>query len=617
MRLDQDIEQRVNAYRGNPQALQQRYAANQELLDLLALQRLKSEKDEAARQVQMEMQENPQTIKQQRERQLVEMTKQDLVNQTAGILQNRRSRQQKNLQRVARQGAAGPRQMQFGLGALAQRQPQRPQQVAMRQPQRPQQAPMGRMMKAAEGGIVAFAEGLTVNGEITQAEIDEYRRSLGRQNPRAQRLITDDEIRARIERERAPKPAMTSTRRGLRPTSATLPDAEIDGAILAQQNDVELGKEAGRTEVIPLSATGEQSDNGAQSTSDDIEPKGILARYEDKDALVAPNIDVSDPYAGADEMLETVGIDTTVDPKEAGIAQRNEAARYLGRGAKRDRIVDYLQDLKDMDARQQDPDKLRRERTSAFLRGTAGTGSFGQTMAAGSGAMAAERQSQEKSERERLLKRIGIDANSMKLDVDIGTQALTDGRTMTKALMDQRTQAAEVFSAYRGQNFDLAIAQANNEYNANKDNVKNFLEAANIQFTQALQETMAAADREVRAMKELRELVEYKETFIKNHVDNDPAVKEADSIAITNPDRKLPNGKTAREVAREARALSEAAAYAKLSKSNLIRLEDAFMEVLKSAGASALPSESAIEKAKQSITPSKEEQSVLNRNLPR
>ena len=30
MAIDQDIAQRVNAYRGNPQALQQRYASNQE-----------------------------------------------------------------------------------------------------------------------------------------------------------------------------------------------------------------------------------------------------------------------------------------------------------------------------------------------------------------------------------------------------------------------------------------------------------------------------------------------------------------------------------------------------------------------------------------------------------
>ena len=189
MAIDQDIEQRVNAYRGNPQALQKRYAANQELLDLLALQRLKSEKDDAMRKVQMEMQQNPQTIKQQKERELLEMTKQDLTNQTAGIMQNTQKRQQKNMQRVAKQGAAAPQQvqqLQSGLGALAKRQQQ----------QAPQQAPMRRM---AAGGIVAFAEG----GEITQADIDAYRRG-GGQARRNRAKLTDEQIRAILERAQGP-----------------------------------------------------------------------------------------------------------------------------------------------------------------------------------------------------------------------------------------------------------------------------------------------------------------------------------------------------------------------------------------------------------------------------
>ncbi len=42
--LDAQVEQRMDAYRGNPQKLQQRYGANKELLDLLALQKLTSEK---------------------------------------------------------------------------------------------------------------------------------------------------------------------------------------------------------------------------------------------------------------------------------------------------------------------------------------------------------------------------------------------------------------------------------------------------------------------------------------------------------------------------------------------------------------------------------------------
>ena len=544
MRLDQDIEQRVNAYRGNPQALQQRYAANQELLDLLALQRLKSEKDDAARKVQMEMQENPQTIKQQKERQLFEMTKQDLVNQTAGIMQNKRNRQQKNLQRVAKQGAAGPRQMQSGLGALAQRQPQRPQQVAMRQPQRPQQAPMRRMMKAAEGGIVAFAEGDIVNGEITQAEIDEYRRSLGGQNPRAMRL-SDDQIRAIIERERAPKPAMTSTRRGLRQASATLPigqtntisDAEnaaIDQEILAQRNAVELGKEAGRTEVIPLSATGKQSNNGAQSTSNDImEPDGIMALYNEQDKLTAPKIDISQAGSGAAQLLADAGIDTSTTPEAAGIKAQTDALDLFGRDTKRGKIDAYLQELKNMDARQQDPDKLRRERTSAFLRGTAGTGSFGQTMAAGSAAMASERQSQEKSERERILKRIGIDQIAMTMDADIVKQALTDGRYARESAIKNRQLTAQVMQGMRRDDINVAINEATLDFQADKNNIANLLQAANIQYTNDLRKALESADRRNEASNILAKIGKDKLDFLESYLLDDPRVKQATMMLDT------------------------------------------------------------------------------------
>jgi predicted GIY-YIG superfamily endonuclease len=53
--IDQQIQQRVDAYRDNPQQLMQRYQQNQELIDLLAMQKLKSEKDAAAREIQMQM----------------------------------------------------------------------------------------------------------------------------------------------------------------------------------------------------------------------------------------------------------------------------------------------------------------------------------------------------------------------------------------------------------------------------------------------------------------------------------------------------------------------------------------------------------------------------------
>ena len=41
--IDDIIQQKTDAYRGNPAALQQRHAQSKELIDLLALQKLKSD----------------------------------------------------------------------------------------------------------------------------------------------------------------------------------------------------------------------------------------------------------------------------------------------------------------------------------------------------------------------------------------------------------------------------------------------------------------------------------------------------------------------------------------------------------------------------------------------
>ena len=135
--IDQQIQQRVDAYRDNPQQLMQRYQQNQELIDLLAMQKLKSEKDAAAREIQMQMQTTPQTIKQQREAELLGRTKDEMVKQTSGIMQERQKRQQQNMQRTANQGLP--------------------------------QLPAGNMQRMAGGGIVAFAEG---GGPLEQKDIN-------------------------------------------------------------------------------------------------------------------------------------------------------------------------------------------------------------------------------------------------------------------------------------------------------------------------------------------------------------------------------------------------------------------------------------------------------------
>ena len=114
--IDDTIQQKVDAYRGNPGALQRRYTQNRELIDLLALQKLKSEKDAAARDMQMKMQQQPQTIAQQYEAELAGRTKDEMLQGVAGVMQQRQAQQQRNMQRVAN----APRMAQGGIVGFAQ-----------------------------------------------------------------------------------------------------------------------------------------------------------------------------------------------------------------------------------------------------------------------------------------------------------------------------------------------------------------------------------------------------------------------------------------------------------------------------------------------------------------
>lgn len=130
--LGSDVQDRVDAYRDNPKALQQRYMQSQELIDLLALQKMKSTQQNFARDMQLKMESNPKTIKEQLEAEMVGRTKDDMLKGVAGVLKNKQNQAQSNINKVASSGVAG------------------------------QQAP--NMLKLAEGGIVGFKSG----GEVSE-----------------------------------------------------------------------------------------------------------------------------------------------------------------------------------------------------------------------------------------------------------------------------------------------------------------------------------------------------------------------------------------------------------------------------------------------------------------
>ena len=173
--LDAQVEQRMDAYRGNPQKLQQRYGQNKELLDLLALQKLTSEKKQVAADMQLKAQQNPNTIAQQREQEALELTKQEmggtlgeLAGRTKGTLDQKQAMQQKNMQRMAKSAGQAPQGGLAGLMGGGARPPARP-------PVNPQAGGLAgaRMAQAAQqpggprrmaaGGIVSFAEGEEVS----------------------------------------------------------------------------------------------------------------------------------------------------------------------------------------------------------------------------------------------------------------------------------------------------------------------------------------------------------------------------------------------------------------------------------------------------------------------
>ena len=167
--MAQAVDTKVEAYRNNPQALEKRLAGNQQLLDLLALQKVKSEKESAANQLLLSEQQNPNTILEQREQEVLAMNKDEMAKQTAGILGQRQKQQQKNMQRTAKGAPQGA-----PIGA-----PEQPAMMAARGGLMP--LPRPNMQRMAQGGVIGYQSGGQVDkikafiaqrgGKLTQQEM--------------------------------------------------------------------------------------------------------------------------------------------------------------------------------------------------------------------------------------------------------------------------------------------------------------------------------------------------------------------------------------------------------------------------------------------------------------
>jgi hypothetical protein len=109
------VDDRVSAYQGNTKPLEQRYAMTQDLLDLLALQKIKSQKDAAARQMQLQMAQQSaeggqanMTVAEQRAQEVDALTKNELAQQRGDTAQKQAGDQQAMMQKMMGGVASAP-----------------------------------------------------------------------------------------------------------------------------------------------------------------------------------------------------------------------------------------------------------------------------------------------------------------------------------------------------------------------------------------------------------------------------------------------------------------------------------------------------------------------------
>ena len=153
----QQIERTMDAYAGNPEGLQKRANMSKELIDLLAMQKMQTDMEAAKRNMAMQQQGNPQTVKDQLEEGLMGQYRQEAakdlgVGPSEGDVVERAGIAGQQMAQNA-QMPQGPQGPQGGGGGIAS-----------------QAGPV----KLAGGGIVAFDNGSDGKGPVEAEETVSY-----------------------------------------------------------------------------------------------------------------------------------------------------------------------------------------------------------------------------------------------------------------------------------------------------------------------------------------------------------------------------------------------------------------------------------------------------------
>ena len=527
MSIDREINARVEAYGSNPQALQKKYAMTKELVDLLALQKIKKSMDSARAAVEAQMQTNPATIKQQREQEVFGRTAEGVAQQLGGILQTA-----KNQQMAQRRPAPQ------GLGALMPQQGQRPQ-----QPQRMQ-----------AGGIVAFQGGGNVDAKKIQQFVN-----MG---------LTDDQIRAEVEKlgllPQAADRIIQQVRSQQKQDMALAPTPAKMQSIDLVSDDPDLAKQGTqppqpKTPPTQTQTPPTQTQTQTQTTpppqkglpeiaNEDGTRKSATQLVKDMGPLEAPQIDTSKANEAGLAVLKDFGMgpDDLKDPEQYRKDVRDDEADFFRRKEKMENYQRMIDRQEALNAEQSDPKTLAREQLQAGLIGMAGRGS---TAGAGFGAGAMTmKRSQQRDAQNRLKSVADMVDNMEKQDLEVAKKASDVGReALTQAAQDRRS-ALQAMYTMRGDEINRIIEQAKLDYGANKDNIKNLLDASVADATNALRLAVQEGNDMQRAGAILADLAIQKQKALSDLEDN---FKKQDAYRKAMLDSRSPNADTAAQGAKD------------------------------------------------------------------
>ena len=478
--LDAQVEQRMDAYRGNPQQLQKRYGQNKELMDLLALQKLKTEKEQTARAMQLEQEQQPGTIAEQREAEALELVKQEqagtlgqLQAKTKDTLDQKQKMQGKGMNKIAQSAGKPPQQAGgiaglMGGGAKPPMPPQGgPQAAGLPNARMMQAAQGGPVRRMAGGGIVGFAgddgnnqvgglddqTGLSGKRQLTDAQKFKLRQKFGGS---ADRLINQIEAGTL-----GPLSAGADTRQEIStllgdPVVASKP--VFDPLRLANP-EIPEPTDMVRPEVIPS--------NTPPAINPVVDPPAIPPAVDTGNAdeipvdlLNLPPAEVKPLVSTMPESEQTLGkVDAatmgTVNDISGDVALRKGTAfadDYLKRDEKN-------QSFEDMQARMAAFDKENyspNEDLNNFLIGMGGTGSMGAAMKGGKAAMDKSRTNR----RNRMVDEFLMETDRMDMDAGLGKAGLVLGTQMSADANANERNIRTITSQMTMKQMDIARADA-------------------------------------------------------------------------------------------------------------------------------------------------------------